>query len=439
MNPLKLKLHWQTLLALALAIATGLLVQATGSADEGFGGGVGAVCDFVGALFMNALRMIIVPLIVSTVICGIASLGTGRDFGRLGLKTLTYYMATSLLAIVTGLFFVNLIGPGRVSPETAAALVGNAESAQTILARVGDRGAGDLVDIFLRMVPPNIIEAATDNGQLLGLITVSLLIGYFVARLPEKHRASQMAFWESVQELMMRITDFVIRFAPIGVFGLVAPLVARTGFGLFRLLLVFAATVLLALAWHFFINLGLLLRFVGRFNPVRHYVAMTPVLVTAFSTASSSATLPVTLETVQKGAGVSTRTASFTLPLGATVNMDGTALYECVVVIFLAQIYGVVAGFEFSFAQQLTVVVLALLTSIGVAGIPAASLVAILVIMAAVGLPSELLGIVMVTDRILDMCRTSVNVFSDTCGAAIIARSDGETGVHADPAPAQTG
>jgi proton glutamate symport protein len=435
MNPFKLKLHWQTLIALVLAVAAGLMVQATGSAESGFGGAFGAVCDFVGALFMNALRMIIVPLIVSTVICGIATLGAGRDFGRLGLKTLIYYTITSMLAIVTGLFVVNLIGPGRVSPETAAALVGSAESAESIMSRVGDRGAGDLVDIFLRMVPPNIIQAATDNGQLLGLITVSLLLGFFIARLPERHRQTQIAFWESVQELMMRITDFVIRFAPFGVFGLVAPLIARTGFALFSLLLVFTGTVLLALAWHFFINLGLLLRFAGKFNPLRHYVAMTPVLVTAFSTASSSATLPVTLETVQKGAGVSSRTSSFTLPLGATVNMDGTALYECVVVLFLAQIYGVIAGFEFGFGQQLMVVLLALLTSIGVAGIPAASLVAILVIMAAVGLPAELLGIVMVTDRILDMCRTAVNVFSDTCGAAIIARSDGETGVHADPAP----
>ncbi len=276
------------------------------------------------------------------------------------------------------------------------------------------------------------VAAAADNGQLLGLISVSLLVGFFISRLPENHRATQAAFWESAQHLMMRITDFVIAFAPVGVFGLVTPIFVRTGFGLFRLLLVFAATVLLGLAWHFFINLGVLLRVVGRINPVRHYAAMTPVLVTAFSTASSSATLPVTLETVQENAGVSTRVSSFTLPLGATVNMDGTALYECVVVVFIAQLYGVLHGFEFGFVQQFTVVVLALLTSVGVAGIPAASLVAIIVILQAVGLPTELIGIVMVTDRILDMCRTAVNVFSDTCGAAIIARTEGEATVYAE-------
>ncbi len=168
----------------------------------------------------------------------------------------------------------------------------------------------------------------------------------------------------------MRITDFVIRFAPIGVLGLVTPIVMRTGFGLFRLVAVFAVTVLLGLAWHFFINLGLLLRIFGRINPVKLFAAMTPVLVTAFSTASSSATLPVTFETVQENAGVSTRTASFTLPLGATVNMDGTALYECVVVIFIAQLYGVLTGFQFGFLHQFTVVLLARLTSVGVAGIP---------------------------------------------------------------------
>jgi len=432
MNPLKLKLHWQILIALVLAVVIGVTLQTTGNADGPWAQGLTSTCAFLGTLFMNALKMIMVPLIASTIVCGIMAIGSEKDFGRLGLKTLVYYTVTSLLAILTGLLFVNLIGPGRVSRETAEAILGQAEKPEAIQALVGDRGAGDLVDIFLRMVPPNVFAAAADNGQLLGLITVSLLVGFFISKLPEKHRATQAAFWESAQDLMMRITDFVIRFAPIGVFGLVTPIIARTGFGLFRLLLVFAATVLLGLAWHFFVNLGLLMRVFGRFNPVRHYTAMTPVLVTAFSTASSSATLPVTLETVQEKAGVSTRTSSFTLPLGATVNMDGTALYECVVVVFIAQIYGVLNGFEFGFFQQFSVVVLALLTSVGVAGIPAASLVAIVVIMQAVGLPTELIGIVMVTDRVLDMCRTAVNVFSDTCGAAIIARTEGEVGVYAD-------
>jgi Na+/H+-dicarboxylate symporter len=391
----------------------------------------------MGKIFMNALKLVMVPLIVSTVICGIMAICSQRDFGRLGAKTLGYYSLTGLLAVVTGLFFVNVIGPGKVSLETAQSIIGQGKNAGAVLEGVGEHGASDLVEIFVRMVPPNVVAAAADNGQLLGLIVVGLVTGFFITRLPDKHRETQVSFWESAQELMMRITDFVIKFAPLGVFGLVTPILARTGFDLFKPLALFFVTVLLALGFHFFVSLGLLMRLVGGFNPMRHYRAMAPALLTAFSTASSSGTLPVTLDAV-RDAGVSRRVSSFTLPLGATVNMDGTALYECVVVVFIAQIYGVVAGFQFGPVQQFTVVLLALLTSVGVAGIPSASLVAITVILGVAGLPLESVGLVWVTDRILDMCRTAVNVFSDTCGAAIIARSEGEKSVYA-AAPQPTG
>jgi Na+/H+-dicarboxylate symporter len=283
------------------------------------------------------------------------------------------------------------------------------------------------------MVPPNLFEAAADNGQILGIIVISLLVGFFASTLPEHHRATQSAFWESAQALMMKLTDFVIAFAPIGVFGLVTPILVRTGFDLFRPLSLFFLTVLAGLIVHFAFTLGVIMKVIGRFNPLRHYRAMTPVLVTAFSTASSSATLPVTLDAVSD-AGISRRVSSFVLPLGATVNMDGTALYECVVVIFLAQIYGVIGGFELTLIQQFSVALLALLTSIGVAGIPAASLVAIVLILDAVGLPPESVALVWVTDRVLDMCRTAVNVFSDTCGTAIIARTEGEA-IYAETEP----
>jgi len=432
MSILRLKLHWQILVALALGTGFGTVIQAAGLEGTSFATTLVAVCDLVGTLFMNGLRLIIVPLIVSTVIVGIMSIGSEQDFGRLGLKTLTYYTVTGLLAVVTGLAVVNLIGPGRVSPDTAAAIVGQAQPAEDILSGVEGRGAGDLVDIFVRMIPPNVVAAAADNGQLLGLIVVSLLVGFFITKLPDPHRTTQAAFWESLQALMMRLTDFIIAFAPIGVFGLVTPILVRTGFALFQPLAWFFATVVLALAFHFFVNLGLLLKFVGGIDPPRHYKAMVSVLVTAFSTSSSSATLPVTLDKVQDNAGVSRRVSSFTLPLGATVNMDGTALYECVVVVFLAQIYAVIGDFEFGLMQQFSVVLLAVLTSVGVAGIPSASLVAITLILGVVGLPVEAVGLVWVTDRVLDMCRTSVNVFSDTCGAVIIARTEGESQVYAE-------
>ena len=237
---------------------------------------------------------------------------------------------------------------------------------------------------------------------------------------------------------MMKITDLVIRFAPIGVFALIAKVVA--GFDTqgndvaiaLEALSKFSLTVLLALGIHFFGTLPLLLKVIGKVNPVRHYRAMVPALLTAFSTASSSATLPVTMECVEKNAKVSNRTSSFVLPLGATVNMDGTALYECVVAIFIFQAFGV----DLSFSQQFIIVFTALLTSIGVAGIPSASLIAIMIILRQVGLPEAQaaagLAMVLVVDRILDMCRTSVNIFSDSCGAVIIARSEGEEGVLAD-------
>jgi len=201
--------------------------------------------------------------------------------------------------------------------------------------------------------------------------------------------------------------------------------VASTGFAAFEPLMVFFFTVLAALAIHFLVVLPLLLYLVGRVNPWRHYRAMAPALLTSFSTASSSATLPITMECVNRNAGVSTRTTSFVLPLGATVNMDGTALYECVAAMFIAQAFGL----ELGFAEQFTIVMIALLTSIGVAGIPAASLVAITIILGAIGLPLEAVGLILAVDRVLDMCRTSVNIFSDSCGAVIIGRLEGEQGI----------
>ncbi len=429
---MKLKLHWQIALAILAAALFAVIIKVGGLQDSGFTQGLVATCVFLGDLFKNALKMIVVPLIFSSIICGIMSLGSDRAFGRMGSKLLIYYSMTGLLAILTGWVLVNIVQPGVVGVELAQQILGQAETSEEFVQKFAGQGTSDMVNIFLRMLPPNIIDAATDNSQLLGLITFSLLFGFFISRLPESLRESQRKFWEGTQSVMMKITDLIIKFAPIGVFGLVAPIIIRTGFGAFKPLLLFFLTVLLALAIHFFITLGLLLKLIGRVNPAQHYRAMSPVLLTAFSTASSAATLPVTMETVERDAGVSGRTTSFTLPLGATVNMDGTALYECVVVVFIGQIYGVLQGFEMGFATQLTVVLLALLTSIGVAGIPASSLVAITIILGVVGLPLEAVGLIWVTDRILDMCRTSVNVFSDTCGAVIIGKTEGETGIYAD-------
>jgi len=416
---MKLKLHWQILISMAAALVIGILLNL--NLLNSMEGSILAICNFTGKMFFNALKMLVVPLIISSVICGMMGLGAGKNVGRLGLKTLAYYTFSGLIAIITGLILVNLIGPGIVDKETSAAIIGNAQDPAEFMQKVEGKSGGDFAEIFVRMIPSNVIDAATNNGQLLGVIFYSLLFGYFITRLPENMRSVQENFWQSFYQVMTLMADLVIAFAPIGVFALIVPVIDQTGFELFLPLLKFTLTVLSALAIHFLITLSLLLKFFG-ISPNKHMQACSPALLTAFSTASSASTLPVTIESVQKRAGVSKKICGFTLPLGATVNMDGTALYECVVVIFIAQIYGI----EITLMTQFTIVVMALLTSIGVAGIPKASLVAIAVILGAVGLPIESIGIVLVVDRILDMCRTTVNVYSDTCGAAIIAKSEGE-------------
>ena len=409
-------------MALLLAVVIGHL---TGMDTSVLGIRFYDIYTFLGTIFMNALKMLIVPLIVSSIITGIAGLGANGAMGRLGGKTLLYYLTTSLFAIMVGLLMVNIIAPGIVDGEPAREILPlSADDTADIAARVEGRGAGDVVDIFVRMVPVNIVAAAAE-GQMLGLIFFSLLFGYFMTRISGPPAQVLKDFWEGVFAVMMKVTDWVMLFAPVGVFALVAKVVASTGFAAFQPLLTFFLTVLGALAIHILLVLPLLLWLLGGGSPLRHYQAMTPALLTAFSTASSSATLPVTMDCVENRAGVSNRTTSFVLPLGATVNMDGTALYECVAAMFIAQAYGL----ELDFATQFTVVLVALLTSIGVAGIPAASLVAITIILTAIGLPVEAVGLIIAVDRILDMCRTSVNVFSDSCGAVLIGRLEGETGI----------
>jgi Na+/H+-dicarboxylate symporter len=418
---IKLKLHWQILIAIVLAAFFGWL---GGPEPILFGLPLVPVYDFVGTLFINALKMLIVPLIMSSIIVGVAGIGSSGDLGRLGGKTLVYYLVSSLLAILVGLVLVNLFQPGIVAGEPARDILALDADGGAVAEKVAGAGAGALAEIFLRMVPTNVVSAAAE-GQMLGLIFFSLLFGFFMTRVNHETAETLYDFWDAVHRVMLRMTQWIMLFAPLGVFGLVAKTVARTGFEAAAPLVVFALTVLAALAVHMLVTLPVLVSVFARVRPYRMFSAMAPAMMTAFSTASSSATLPITMESLEKNAGVSNRTSSFVLPLGATINMDGTALYECVAAMFIAQAYGL----ELSFAVQFTIVVTALVTSIGVAGIPSASLVAIAIILSAVGLPVEALGVLFVFDRILDMCRTSVNVFGDSCGAVIVARTEGEEGI----------
>ncbi|NPA71276.1 MAG: dicarboxylate/amino acid:cation symporter [Gammaproteobacteria bacterium] len=410
-------LHWQILIALVLAAGMGAYTGV-----EGTIGGIHwlAIYTFIGTLFLNALKMIVVPLVMSAIITGIANVGENGGFGRMGMKTLAYYVSTSFIAIMIGLVLVNVIQPG-VSDNAAPVLEAN----EKVTMAVEGKSAGDVVDVFLRMIPTNVVEAAAE-GQMLGLIFFSLLFGYFLTQIKGAAKETMNNFWQGVFDVMMLMTGLIMKFAPIGVFGLVAASVAKTGFDQFGNLALFFMTVVAALGVHFLVVMPLILRFVGGVkNPWLHYQAMAPALLTAFSTSSSSSTLPVSMNSLEHRAGVSNRVTSFVLPLGATVNMDGTALYECVAAIFIAQLFGV----ELDFSTQLLIVVVALTTSIGVAGIPSASLVAISIILVAVGLPAEAIGLLLVVDRLLDMMRTAVNIFSDSVGAVVIAKSEGESGI----------
>jgi Na+/H+-dicarboxylate symporters len=406
-----------------IAMALGALVGWLTGPDARIGSvDVVRLFDFAGTLFINLLKMLIVPLIASSIITSVAALGSGRDLGRLGLKTLSFYMLTTLIAVLIALAAINIAKPGIVDGQPAGHLLALEADAVNVTSTVKERASASVFDTLLNIVPPNIIEAAA-NTKLLGLVFFSLLFGYFLARIESPYRESVTNFWQGVFRTMMRMTEFVMRLAPFGVFALTARVVAKAGFSAAGPILIFGGCVVASLAVYMFIALPILIRMVGRVRPWRLFPAMSPALLTAFSTASSSATLPMSIECLEKRAKVSERITGFVMPLGASINHAGSALYECAAAMFICQAYGL----HLSFATQFTVVVLALITSMGIAGIPAASLVGIAVILAAVGLPAEAIGVLLVLDRLLDMARTAVNVFADSACAVIVARLEGET------------
>ncbi|MFO7998878.1 MAG: dicarboxylate/amino acid:cation symporter [Bacteroidales bacterium] len=398
----KIQLHWQILIALILSILFGVW----------FTDYVPYV-TWMGDIFLRALRMIIVPLIFSSIVSGVTGLGSAENLGRMSLKTLLYYLTTSLFAILTGLVLVNLIKPGVGADLGLSAAVEGLDVA-------GDSFGQTL----LKIIPTNIIESLA-QGDLPAIIFFAIFFGFFATRVAPVYRDPVVNFFNAVFEIMMKITMFVIKFTPLGIFGIVSGLMAEHSDNLltiFGRMGIYMVTVIGALAIHAFITLPLLVRVIGRANPIKHARGMSVPLLTAFSTSSSSATLPLTMEALEFNSGVSNKTTSFVLPLGATINMDGTALYQCIAVLFISQAYGM----ELSIMQQVIVIITALLASIGAAGIPMAGLVIITVILSAVGLPLEGVGLILAVDRILDMFRTAVNVWSDSCGAVIIAKSEGE-------------
>ncbi|HNR43204.1 MAG TPA: dicarboxylate/amino acid:cation symporter [Bacteroidales bacterium] len=372
--------------------------------------------NWMGDLFLRALNMIIVPLILLSITTGVASVGSSGNLGRLGLKTMGYYVFSTLAAILTGFILVTAIKPGE------GADLGFKASVE------GIAGASDSFgQTLVKIVPMNIFEALA-QGQMLSIIFFSILFGFLMTKIGEKQRDTLMDVFNAALAVIMKITLFIIRFAPLGIFSITAKVIAQQvemgnniGEVVGRLGL-YVITVLAGLLFHGLITLPVSLKLFGKANPVKHFRNMATPLLTAFSTSSSNATLPLTMEAVENKDGVSNKIASFTLPLGATVNMNGTALYECVAVLFIAQAYGI----DLSFGKQLIVIFTALLAAIGSAGIPMAGLVMMVVVLRAVGLPLEGIGLILAVDRILDMFRTTINVFGDTCAAVIVAKSEGE-------------
>ncbi|MBN1827128.1 MAG: dicarboxylate/amino acid:cation symporter [Candidatus Eisenbacteria bacterium] len=369
--------------------------------------------DWIGGFFLDALKMMVVPLVVSSMIVGITGLGDVRRLGRTGATAILYYVATTGLAVLLGIILVNIIHPGSAFEWAGGAMPD---------AVLGKETTG-IIDVFRSLVTPNLIRAAADT-QILPLIVFSLLFGAVLTTIGEKGRPV-IRFFDGVNEAILKIVLLVLFIAPVGVFALVASRLGQAGGGGAFVAEVskiglYALTVIVGLFLHGAVTLPLILFFVARRNPWRYLCDVAPAVGTAFSTASSSATLPVTIECCENRGGLSKRSSYFILPLGATINMDGTALYESVAAIFIAQ----AVGHPLSAANQVVIFLTATLASIGAAGIPQAGLVTMVIVLRAVGLPLEGIGMILAIDWFLDRCRTAVNVWGDTVGAAVLDRID---------------
>lgn len=366
--------------------------------------------EFLGKIFLNGLRMVVVPLIVASMIVGVTSLGNVAKLGRTAGKTFLYYLTTTGFSVAIGLIMVNLLTPGNGVEYFGTEIPEQVASAQ----------GKTIIDVLIGLIPANVVSAAA-RGDILPLIIFSLLFGAVLTVIGEKGRPV-IALFEGINAAMMKIVVLVIYFAPIGIIGIIGGIVAEkrdTVDVLLSSLGWYMATVLLGLAVHAFVVLPLILKMFGKRNPLRYALNMGHALATAFTTASSSATLPITMELVEEKNNVDPRAASFVLPLGATINMDGTAMYEAVAAIFIAQIYGIDLGI----GQQMVIFLTATLVSIGAAGIPHAGTVMMVFVLGAVGLPLEGIGLIWAVDWFLDRCRTTVNVWGDSIGAAVIGET----------------
>jgi solute carrier family 1 (high affinity glutamate transporter) protein 1 len=365
--------------------------------------------EWIGEMFLDALKMLVVPLIISSMIVGIAGLGDVRKVGKTGLIALIYFMLTTCIAVAIGLVMVNIIEPGVAVEMTV----------EQVPDRVAGKEAVSITDILKTFVSPNLVQSMA-KMEILPLIMFSLVFGGVLTTLGEPGKRA-IDFFDTVNTAVMKIVHLLMYFAPIGVFALIASKLGAAGGGdLFLAELAkigkYVGTVLSALLVHGFVVLPMILYITTRRNPVTYFKNVVAALTTAFSTASSSATLPVTIECAEENNRISRKSSLFVLPLAATVNMNGTALYESVAAMFIAQMMGIQLGF----GEQMIIFVTATLAGIGAAGIPEAGLVTMVMVLQSVGLPLEGIGMLLSIDWFLDRCRTTINVWGDSIGAAVV-------------------
>jgi len=413
-------LHTKILIGLAAGAAAGVIAERLWGTTTQLTWFVNNVANPVGQIFLRMLFMVVIPLVFTTLAVGVANLGDLGRLGRVGGKTLGFFLFTTGLAVALGLILVNTIQPGTgLDPVIRDGLM------QQFSAQAADRVAasettGFGINTFVQIVPRNIV-AAMNSGDMLGLIFFALIFGIALTRVPKNFAQPVLTVLEGIAQAVIEIIGFAMKLAPIGVAGLIFTVTATFGWELLGSLGMYVVMVLIGLAIHEFVTLGIIAKVMGGLGPREFFGKLKYVLVTAFSTSSSNATLPTTLRTAEEEFGVPREIAGFVVPLGATMNMNGTALFEGMTVLFLAQIFGV----DLSFGTQLIVVVMSIITAIGAAGVPAGSIPLLVMVLTMVGIPGEGIALVLGVDRILDMSRTVPNVTGDILTSIVVARSEG--------------
>ena len=411
-------LHTKMFIGFVVGALAGILANLF-AADHWFLDGVITyVSNPIGQIFLRLLFMLVIPLIFSALVLGVVEIGDPKSLGRIGGKTLLYIMVVTACAVTIGLLCVNILQPGKgLPPEVGQAILsGSAESAGAIVAKKeGFSG----IDLLLNIVPRNPFASAV-NGDLIGVMFFALMFGIAAAVLGEDKTRGFLSAVQGVYDLCLKLIDWVIQLAPYAVAALLFTITAKLGFDVLAQLLYFVVTVVLALGLHFFVVFPLLLILVGRMSPLAFFKRAESAILTAFSTSSSSATLPTTLRVAEEKLGVPRRVGRFVCTLGATANMNGTALFEGVTVLFLAQFFNV----DLSLGQQILVLALCIMGGIGAAGVPGGSLPVIAMILAMFAIPPEGIGLILGVDRFLDMCRTTVNVTGDLVGAVVVSRGE---------------